>query len=188
MPMVSVLLLLAKTLTGSTVIFMKNKILRFTLCLALLGAAVTAPAQTYTTLDDPSGNGGTYAYGISGNNIVGWYANNSAGYFGPINEQVGFLYNGSTYTTLINPLSIQNTIQGPVPNGNYAYGISGNNTVGLYYPVAGGGGFSGFLYNGSTYTTLNDPSGNGGTYAFGISGNNIVGVYYDSSGNANGFL
>jgi len=31
-------------------------------------------------------------------------------------------------------------MHGPVPNGNYAYGISGNNTVGLYYwnaPVNG---------------------------------------------------
>jgi len=34
------------------------------------------------------------AYGIyAGNNIVGWYANSSG-------WQLGFLYNGSTYTTL----------------------------------------------------------------------------------------
>jgi len=38
-------------------------------------------------------------------------------------------------------------MHGPVPNGNYAYGISGNNTVGLYYwnaPVNGVNGYSGF--------------------------------------------
>jgi len=71
---------------------MENKILGFTLSLALLGAAASVQAQTYTTLDNPAGTGGTYAYGISGNNIVGWYANSSG-------WQLGFLYNGSTYTT-----------------------------------------------------------------------------------------
>ncbi len=162
---------------------MENKILGFTLSLALLGAAASVQAQTYTTLDNPAGTGGTYAYGISGNNIVGWYANSSG-------WQLGFLYNGSTYTTLTDPLSVQSTMHGPVPNGNYAYGISGNNTVGLYYwnaPVNGVNGYSGFLYNGSTYTTLADPLGTK-TYAYGISGNNIVGLYMDSSFNHYGFL
>ena len=162
---------------------MENKTLRFTLGLALLGAAATTQAQTYTTLDDPLGTGGTTAYGISGNNIVGWYANSSG-------WQLGFLYNGSTYTTLTDPLSVQSTMHGPVPNGNYAYGISGNNTVGLYYwnaPVNGVNGYSGFLYNGSTYTTLSDPL-SVSTSAQGIDGNNIVGYYNDSSFNNYGFL
>ena len=162
---------------------MENKILGFTLSLALLGAAASVQAQTYTTLDNPAGTGGTYAYGISGNNIVGWYANSSG-------WQLGFLYNGSTYTTLTDPLSVQSTMHGPVPNGNYAYGISGNNTVGLYYwnaPVNGVNGYSGFLYNGSTYTTLSDPLSIS-TSAQGIDGNNIVGYYQDSSFNNYGFL
>jgi len=162
---------------------MENKILGFTLSLALLGAAASVQAQTYTTLDNPAGTGGTYAYGISGNNIVGWYANSSG-------WQLGFLYNGSTYTTLTDPLSVQSTMHGPVPNGNYAYGISGNNTVGLYYwnaPVNGVNGYSGFLYNGSTYTTLSDPL-SVSTSAQGIDGNNIVGYYNDSSFNNYGFL
>ena len=162
---------------------MKKQIFRFTLGLALLGAAATVPAQTYTTLDNPAGTGGTYAYGISGNNIVGWYGNSSG-------WQVGFLYNGSSYTTLTDPLSIESTIHGPVPNGNYAYGISGNNTVGLYYwnaAVNGVNGYSGFLYNGSTYTTLSDPL-SVSTSAQGIDGNNIVGYYTDSSSKNYGFL
>jgi len=162
---------------------MENKILGFTLSLALLGAAASVQAQTYTTLDNPAGTGGTTAYGISGNNIVGWYANSSG-------WQLGFLYNGSTYTTLTDPLSVNTTMYGPVPNGNYAYGISGNNTVGLYYwnaPVNGVNGYSGFLYNGSTYTTLSDPL-SVSTSAQGIDGNNIVGYYNDSSFNNYGFL
>ena len=39
---------------------MENKILGFTLSLALLGAAASVQAQTYTTLDNPAGTGGTY--------------------------------------------------------------------------------------------------------------------------------
>ena len=95
---------------------------------ALLGAAASVQAQTYTTLDNPAGTGGTYAYGISGNNIVGWYANSSG-------WQLGFLYNGSTYTTLNDPLGV---------NGTYANGISGNNIVGYYYDSSSGVSWSGF--------------------------------------------
>jgi hypothetical protein len=54
-------------------------------------------------------------------------------------------------------------------------GINGSNIVGFYtdgYLVS-----HGFLYNGSTWTTLDMP-GAYSTYAFGIDGNHIVG-YYD---------
>ena len=67
-----------------------------------------------------------------------------------------------------------------------AIGISGNNIVGTY--VDSSGNNNGFLYNGSTYTTLNDPLGVYGTFVDGIDGNNIVGSYTDSTGNNNGFL
>ncbi len=46
----------------------------------------------------------------------------------------------------------------------------------------------GFLYNGSTWTTVDSPSAVKGTVANGISGSNIVGYYLDSSGYYHGFL
>jgi len=57
--------------------------------------------------------------------------------------------------------------------------MRGNNIVGR-------SGLSGFLYNGSSYTTLSVPGG-GTTCAYGISGNNVVGFYNNGSG-AQGFL
>src|SRR5262245_46746414 len=83
-----------------------------------------------------------------------------------------------TYTTLDDPLS---------PNGTIAAGISGSNIVGWYFDTPGA--LHGFVYNGSTYTEINDPlAGNGGTNALGISGNNIVGTYTDSSNIAHGYF
>src|SRR4051812_24799829 len=81
-----------------------------------------------------------------------------------------------SYTTFDDPLGVGGTV---------GLGISGNDIVGYYIPA--GGGFQGFLYNGSTYTTIADPLGVNGTQAIGISGNNIVGLYVDASYNVHGF-
>jgi len=145
-----------------------------------------AAALTFKTIDDPLGTGFTEAFGISGSNIVGAYNSNASGYI------PGFLYNGSTYTTLNGPLG--------APHSAQAFGISGNNIVGYYTGSIGSN--HGFLYNEltSTYTTLDDPLASHsppqpgyafGTSAYGISGNNIVGSYIDyidSSFNSHGFL
>jgi hypothetical protein len=144
-----------------------------------------AQAQyNYSTIDVPSATG-TYASGISGNNIVGFYQSSSGtgGWLGSGIYQggtgtSGFLYNGSSYTTLNDPLAV---------NGTLAYGTDGNSVVGYYN---GNQALThGFLYNISTasYTTLNDPLGVWATVATGISGNNIVGGYYGISGQQ-GFL
>ena len=151
---------------------------RITLVLAsLLYGAAASPslAITYTTLDFPGATGpapyfGTYALGISGNNIVGDYV------IGSVDR--GFLYNGTTYTTLDFPGSILTE----------AFGISGGNIVGIYEAVNHGGDYyHGFLYNGTTYTTL-DPLGFIGSNASGISGSNIVGSYFDATGVSHGFV
>ena len=84
-----------------------------------------------------------------------------------------------TYTTLDDPLGVNGA-------ATIAFGISGNNIVGSY--TAGSGNTYGFLYNGSTFTALNDPSAAYGTFAYGVSGNIIAGTYTDSSGNDDGFL
>ena len=46
----------------------------------------------------------------------------------------------------------------------------------------------GFLYNGTTYTTLDDPLGTFTTSAFGISGSKIVGSYAEVAGVLHGFV
>ena len=159
---------------------MKKTEQRLSVLLAILGpclcsgAAMAAPSFTFTTLDDPSGFNGTRAQDVSGGVVVGWYQ----GY-----GTHGFLYNGSTYTTLDVPSA--------APYGNtMAYGISGNNVVGVYGDVSQI--CHGFIYNGSTYTTLDDPletgtSAGSGTYAYGISGNEVVGFYYNG-GNEYAYL
>ena len=67
---------------------------------------------------------------------------------------------------------------GATTGGTEVRGISGNNIVGYYTP-GGGGIVYGFLYDGSSYTTLN--SGTAHTQPLGVSGNNVVGEYYNGS-------
>jgi hypothetical protein len=114
---------------------------------------------TYTPL---TGIGGATAYGISGNKIVGYY---NAPY------ARGFLYDGTTFTTLVYP-GAQYTI---------ARAISGSNIIGSY--AFADHSYRNFLYDGSTYTTLTSMWGT----ATGISGDNIVGSY-GTAGGTRGFL
>ena len=74
---------------------------------------------TYTTIDVPwVSEPTTYAYGIDGNNIAGYYYDSSG------NFTHGFLYDGTTYTTL--------DVDVPEALGTYLYGIDGDNIVGRY--------------------------------------------------------
>jgi hypothetical protein len=91
----------------------------------------------------------TRAYGISGNNIVGWYLE------GPH----GFLFDGTTWTPLDYP--------GSVNGSNQA--VDGNNIVGL-------AGSTGFLYDGATWTPLAYP-GSTFTNPLGIDDGKVVGFY-----------
>src|SRR5215470_15375265 len=74
-----------------------------------------------------------------------------------------------TYTTLDDPSA------GPI--GTFPQGISGGSIVGWYYDSSIAA--HGFLYNGLTYTTLDNPLGTGGTFPSGISGGKVVGSYND---------
>ena len=155
---------------------MSERLIRAYLLIAAFAATVgegfAAPVtiSNITTLQYPSpGDPNTHAMGISGNNIVGWYDDLSF-------SRRAFLYDGSSYTTLL---------------GIYAHGIDGSNVVGT---TTDANGSHGFLYNitTSTYTNLDDPlSANGldlGTHAEGISGNNVVGYYFDAAKVAHGFV
>ena len=90
----------------------------------------------------------------------------------------GFLYNGSTYTTLNAP--------GASGSGTKATSIYGTTVAGYYYGALGA--VHGFLYNStsSSYTTL-DFYGATETYIYGIDGANVVG-YYTKDGGNHGFL
>jgi hypothetical protein len=66
------------------------------------------------------------------------------------------------------------------PNGgSAANGINGGNIVGDYFTNTNE---YGYLYNGSTFTQLNDPFAQNGTIATGVGGNLVVGYYLNSSG------
>jgi hypothetical protein len=136
-----------------------------------LFAQTTHAEYTFTTLDYPSAANWTNAVGISGNNIVGCYKDASAKFH-------GFIYDGSSYTTLDVPGS----------GGTLACGISGNNIVGYYYGIQNR--MHGFVYDGSSFTTLDYPSAvtTSGTMAMGIFGSTIVGSYYDSANKMHGFI
>jgi hypothetical protein len=125
----------------------------------------TTTRDNYTFFDYPGIYRDTYAQGISGNSVVGYY------YDGDPHYAHGFLYNITTqsYTALNYPGATGETI---------AQGISGNNIVGQYWDNSGE---HGFLYNGTSWTTLDYP-GAINTYALGISGNNIVGWSSDGHG------
>ena len=148
---------------------------------ALMGAGTTAQAQyTYSTLDFPPALGTTYARGIQGTDVVGNYLDASGlGH--------GFLYNGSAWITLDDPLAPPGY---GYPFGTFAQATSGTNTVGYYYDANKVG--HGFSYNGSVWTTLDVPAAGTdfeqGTYACSISGGNIVGSYLDRGNNLHGFL
>ena len=110
----------------------------------------------------------SFAYGVYGNDVVGQFED-SSGYH-------GFLYDGSGYTTLDDPLATE---------GTEAHGIFGNDIVGDYQNASGA---HGFLYNGSGFETLDDPLGAEGTDVSGISGNSVGGFYIDASGDEHGFI
>jgi probable HAF family extracellular repeat protein len=107
--------------------------------------------------------------------IVGIYSIQGSG-FG------GFLYNGFTYTDIVDPSAL--------PSSTAATGINNaGQIVGYYYGKGLDPGTHGFLYSGGTYTELNDPLAINGTFAEGINAlGQIVGYYVDVNGNAHGFL
>jgi hypothetical protein len=143
----------------------------------------------YSVVNDPNSSGGkflfgTEALGINNNNeIVGDYSSGSS--IGPINVY-GFLYNGSSYVTLVPPGATETE----------AFGVNDLGDVVGDYEVIGAqsafidGGI--FLYNGSTYSTFHVPGvpiAPGYTHAVGINDSGIiVGTYIDSNNITQGFI
>lgn len=126
---------------------------------------------SYTKLTHPLGTNGTNANSVDGSNIVGYYTDSSS-------LTHGFLYNGTSYTTLDVP-GAKNT---------FAYGIDATNVVGYYTDSKNR--THGFVYNGTSYTTLDDPlfPAAGTTAIQGIDGGKIVGNTQTGSVAGAGFL
>ena len=129
--------------------------------------------STFTTLDVP-GTFGTIVTGISGGTVVGYYAD------GAFNTH-GFIYNGSTFTTLDFPEAHQGPSQGTI-----ICGLSDGTLVGYYtsntlYPETTSYEDRGFIYDGSTFTTLSFPNSED-TRALAVSGGTVVGTYGGTQG------
>src|SRR5581483_7429159 len=160
----------------ASAVVLRRMISAIPLLAACLVSQTSARAVTYnfSYLNDPlAGTGpgqGTRAAGIYGNTVVGQYTDSSQ-------HTHGFIYNGSTFTTLDDPLASGVTT---------AWGVYSNNVVGYYRDSQGAN--HGFLYNGSSYITLDDPQGANGSMAFGIYGNTVVGNYFDSGYSSHPFL
>lgn len=125
--------------------------------------------MTFHALDNPSavstGLNRSPANGIDGNNIVGSYGDGFATH--------GFLYDGTNWKQLDDPLAT---------DGTFANGISGNQIVGYYRLLNNGNNFA-FVYDGTSYVTLRNPSfPSYGTTATAISGTKIVGFYNSPTG------
>jgi hypothetical protein len=126
--------------------------------------ASSARAQLqFTTLDHPlAGRGGTSAYDVDGNRIVGTFLD-AAG------ASHGFVYDGATWSVLDHP-------DASLPRGTTAFGISDGLICGTY--VDASGRTFGYLYDGNTWTTIQRPplaTGPVDTFARGLSGGTVVG-------------
>ena len=129
----------------------------------------TYDGSTYTNLPDhPLGTNSTQFEAIFNSTMVGTINGGSL--------PRGFIYNGSSFTTLDHPLGV---------NGTMAHGIYASNIVGEYTDASSV--TRGYLYNGSTYTTLEVPLSTQ-TSANGIWGDTVVGTYTDTAGNAHGYI
>src|SRR5207248_3747571 len=85
----------------------------------------------------------------------------------------------TVYSTLDDPLTAN--------GGNALHAVSGNLIVGEEFFTQTGHHHA-FLYNGSTFTQLDDPNGVDGGAGHGVSGNTVVGEYYITGGKPRGFI
>ncbi|MFZ3340772.1 MAG: hypothetical protein WA609_04765 [Terriglobales bacterium] len=111
----------------------------------------------------------SFVYDYDDRSAVGWAAY-------PGDDVIAFYFHANTYRFL-----------DALPAASFIHGINASGQmVGTYYDSADIG--HGFLYSGSTLTTI-DPPGSTSTSAWGISDTgSIVGFYSDASGGHNSFL
>lgn len=129
---------------------------------------------SFATLDYP-GSISTALLDIDGNRIVGAYRDELGNFR-------GFSYENGVFQT-INPPGTSNLFE----NGSDARGASGSITVGEYNSDGGGAALShGFIFDGSTYTTFDNPSGIS-SRAEDVDGKHIVGEYQTGDSREHGY-
>ncbi len=140
--------------------------------------------STYTALDERNGMyGSVTANSINNNGQV-------TGYFGSTTGDHGFVYNNGAYTILNNP----NALSPGINAGTYAQGINDNGLVTGYFGDAtatcnGSICYRGFVYDGATYATLDNPIATfGNTFATGINASGQVSGYYKNATGYHGFV
>src|SRR5580658_3569808 len=140
-------------------------LLAFAIAAFCPGRLLRADTFTFTTLSGPDGSG-AFAEGINdAGDIVGDYSTSDG--------TSGFLYNGTTWTTLYDPSA-------GAGNLTNALSISSNGLIAGYY--FDGTEDHGFLFNGSTYQTLNDPNATGGIIAEGVNASGeVVGEFIENN-------
>ncbi len=135
--------------------------------LLILLSGATRGAWSWEPLEYP-GAVRTYANGVWGDKIVGYYAKDGGH---------GFVYDGSVWTTLDFPGADSTT----------ASGIWQNKIVGYYSMPEWYTYRAGFLYDGRTWTTLAYP-GAAQTVATGVWGDRVIGSYLGSDQCYHGFV
>ena len=147
----------------------------------ICGAYVDATGQTFgylfdgvtwTTLAHPPvglGRPDTFARGISGNTVVGYYIE------GPVTR--GFVYNAGSFADLIVPGA----------TGTFPEDVDGSRVVGTFEDPLGS---HGFLTEGALIAPFDHPLGALlGTFGSGVDGSSVVGTYLSIlDGSAHGFL
>lgn len=119
----------------------------------------------------PSGVGNNQATGINNNGLIS-----------------GFFVKGAVTTGYLLTVSTLTQLQVPGTTFTQALGVNDHGVaVGSYLDSLGGS--HGFVWNGSTYATVDDPLGIGTTVINGINDNGqLVGFFVDANGNTDGFV
>lgn len=123
---------------------------------------------TFTSINDPNAGAsygqGTFATGINSSGVVVGYYLDSTG------TAHGFIDQNGIFTTINDPGAGQGTNE-----GTYAWGLNDSGEISGYYVVEGTGqdlglDYHGFVLNGSSFTTIDDPDAlaTGGTQVYGI--------------------
>ena len=168
--------------TNSTTFFLDPNSPQYTFASGVSGNGLIAGYYLNSSFNQPgfTKNGSTFtdvSYPGPHGQIYLWDVNNSGDVVGQSSccrAGVNFLKQGSTYTTILDPL-------GSAANGS-AYGLNDNDQVVGWYDNGSGGPINGFLWENGVSTTFNYP-GASSTVLADINDNGLIfGAAVDASG------
>ena len=171
-------------LTGGEIAIQNGQAL--TLNGATVESSAIAATATYSFIGVADPSAVTSDYALAGQGLEINNAGEVVGNYGDANGNFyGFTDSGGSYTTVNDPLVIQN---GSSQSGTTVTGINNSGTLVGYYQDSSGG-FSGFVDNNGNFTTFNDSAAPESTFGLGISNSGeIVGVVYVGNNETEGFI